>query len=80
MGRTEGAIHKLLSLQKTKTGIAYPKLRHANLKYDKETIAKWRKAVRETRQTYKKTAAALGVHPVILCDRLAREVRGELAH
>lgn len=76
--RTEGAIHRILSLEK-KDGIVYPKLRHGRLKYDKERVASWR-ALWSSGISQKSIAKAENINPVIISVKLKQELYGELVH
>ena len=73
VGRTERAIHRVLSLQKQKHGIVYPKLRHGRLKYDNAVVNAWREQVKHGAH-YKD----LGVHPVIVSRAFKAQMYGEL--
>lgn len=72
---TPGAISRLLSAEKKKYGITYPKLRHGLLKYDKQIIAEWR-SLKQQGKIYKD----MGVHPGIVCRAFAKDNHGEVLH
>lgn len=75
-GRTKGAIDRLLSIEK-KRGISHDKIKPKHLKYDCQTIRKWRE-LRKTGMTYPAMAALLQVNAVTICIRLGREAQGLL--
>lgn len=76
IGSTESAVNRILSLEKQR-GIKHDKLKPRHLKYDKETVAKWRE-MRKGGMTYPQMSAILNVHPVAICIRLGRESQGLL--
>ena len=74
VGRTEGAIDRLLSLEKKK-GAEYPKLKHGSLKYDKDKAAAWRDKVRAGMRY---DDLEPGIDRATIWRVLASEARGEL--
>ncbi len=75
VGRTETAIHRLLSLEK-KRGIVHEPLRHGNLKWDKAVVDEWRALARSLHQC--EIAEKYGVHPAFVSQKFAADVHGEL--
>lgn len=79
--RTKGAINRILSLEK-KHGIIHDKLKPRHLKYDMKIISEWRQIKRSNPSlTYRQMSQMLnGIHPVIICQRLALEAQGMLRY
>lgn len=76
VGRTKGAIDRILSIEKSK-GADFPKLRHGNLKHDKSEAIELRNLVRKGMK-YKEIQVIKGIHPGVISRTLAMEARGEL--
>lgn len=76
-GRTESAIVRILSLEKRRTGITYPKLRHGNLKYDKQLASRIRLKIKQGMK-YKQIRELDGLHLSQISRTLAADARSEL--
>jgi hypothetical protein len=75
--RSKCSIVTVLSLEKKKTGIIYPKLRHGNLKYDKERAAQLRQMIKMGMK-YREIKQKEGLHISQISRILAADARGEL--
>jgi len=78
VGRTESAINRIISIEKKK-GYCVPKLRHGNLKWDKEKVSHWRGLLQKG-FNYSTISITEHVHPVVISRKLAQEIHGELIH
>lgn len=76
VGRTEASVSYMLSVEKHKRGITYPRLRHGNLRYDKAAIQQWRNLARTS--NYKEIKKKFNVHPVYVSYKFAADLRGEV--
>lgn len=76
VNRTEGSIHRILSLERKK-GADFPKLKHGNLKYDAEKANEWRNMVRAS-LNYRDIQEMQGVNPATISRVLTADARGEL--
>lgn len=75
VGRTKASIDILLSLEK-KRGIVHEPLRHGLLKWDKAIVEEWRKLAKEL--TYREIAKKYGISHVLISQKFAMDLHGEL--
>lgn len=76
MGCTESAINRILSIEKQKRGIEYPKLRHGKLKWDKAIVAQWRVLMKQMKRS--EISELYGVNPAVISRKFAADLHGEL--
>lgn len=77
-GRTEGAINRILSLEKKRLNLSYPKLRHGRLKWDKAKVAEWRVKAKTMKQY--QIAELDNIKAPFISKKFSMEIHGELLH
>lgn len=75
-GRTKCAVDYIITAAR-REGTVFPKIRHGNLKWDKNKALELRRKIKSG-LTYRKIKEIDGIDPAIISRTLAREIRGEL--
>lgn len=76
-GRSKGAIEFILT-QERKKGVSFKKVRHGNLKHDRNATSSWRTMLRKG-MNYTDIFNVSGVLPAAISRAFAAESRGELS-
>lgn len=76
-GRTKHAVSRVLSIEKKRTGIIYPKLKHGNMKHDKQKAMKLRLMIKSGMK-YRMIRESEGLHMSQISRILSADARGEL--